>query len=295
MVEFPIVELESIIEALPSAVSFKNEFLVSVVNAKTNLIHSHSYARIDALQIILVQEGCLEVQIDYKPYHITAPSVIIIMPTHIVQSICVSPDFKSLMLAVTRSFLERPEPIHDSPEIVYMKIWKNPIIQCSKEEMKSLEKCLTVLRDNIKLTSHKLQRMLLINNMNNFLIELANIFYQQEEYFTPPTLNRKEELLSAFLRLLIANCRKEHAVSFYSEKLFITPQYLSLILKEQTGKSANKWIDDVLIQEAKILLKAPQTTVQQVADLLHFSDQSTFGKFFKKHVGISPMEYRKSN
>ncbi|UKI45394.1 MAG: helix-turn-helix domain-containing protein [Phocaeicola vulgatus] len=31
-----------------------------------------------------------------------------------------------------------------------------------------------------------------------------------------------------------------------------------------------------------------------MADLLHFSDQSTFGKFFKKHVGISPMEYRKS-
>ncbi|WP_233552114.1 helix-turn-helix domain-containing protein [Parabacteroides sp. AF48-14] len=49
-----------------------------------------------------------------------------------------------------------------------------------------------------------------------------------------------------------------------------------------------------LIVEAKILLKAPQATVQQVADVLHFSDQSTFGKFFKKHMGISPMEYRKS-
>ena len=61
-----------------------------------------------------------------------------------------------------------------------------------------------------------------------------------------------------------------------------------------TSKSANKWIDDALIVEAKILLKAPQATVQQVADMLHFSDQSTFGKFFKKHMGISPMEYRKS-
>lgn len=292
MIEYPIVELSSIIEALPSSASFKNEIMVSVVNSQTEFLHS--CMRIDALQIILVQEGSLEVQIDYKPYNITANTIIIVMPTHIIQSIRVSPDFKCFMLAASRSFLERPDPIHDSPEIVYMKIRKNPIIQCTKEEMKLLEKCLNILQDNIKLTSHKLQRMLLINNLQNFLIELANIFYQQEEYFSPPTLSRKEELFSAFLRLLIANCRKEHAVSFYSEKLFITPQYLSLILKEQTGKSANKWIDDVLIQEAKILLKAPQATVQQVADLLHFSDQSTFGKFFKKHVGISPMEYRKS-
>lgn len=292
MIEYPIVELSSIIEALPSSASFKNEIMVSVVNSQTEFLHS--CMRIDALQIILVQEGSLEVQIDYKPYNITANTIIIVMPTHIVQSIRVSPDFKCFMLAASRSFLERPDPIHDSPEIVYMKIRKNPIIQCTKGEMKLLEKCLNILQDNIKLTSHKLQRMLLINNLQNFLIELANIFYQQEEYFAPPTLSRKEELFSAFLRLLIANCRKEHAVSFYSEKLFITPQYLSLILKEQTGKSANKWIDDVLIQEAKILLKAPQATVQQVADLLHFSDQSTFGKFFKKHVGISPMEYRKS-
>ena len=61
-----------------------------------------------------------------------------------------------------------------------------------------------------------------------------------------------------------------------------------------TGKSANKWIDESLIVEAKILLKTPDITVQRVADLLNFSDQSTFGKFFKKHVGLSPMEFRKS-
>ena len=102
------------------------------------------------------------------------------------------------------------------------------------------------------------------------------------------------ELFEQFLQLLFEHCKEQHVVTFYAEKLFITPQYLSLILKELTGKSANKWIDDALIVEAKMLLKAPQATVQQVADILHFSDQSTFGKFFKKHMGISPMEYRKS-
>ena len=112
--------------------------------------------------------------------------------------------------------------------------------------------------------------------------------------FNKSKISRKEELLEKFLKLLFENFKEKHIVTFYAEKLFITPQYLSLILKDLTGKSANKWIDDVLIVESKIRLKAPDATVQQVADDLCFSDQSTFGKFFKKHIGISPMEYRKS-
>ncbi len=132
------------------------------------------------------------------------------------------------------------------------------------------------------------------NAFVGFLLEIANIFMGKKDGLLMPALSRKEELFEQFLQLLFEHCKEQHVVTFYAEKLFITPQYLSLILKELTGKSANKWIDDALIVEAKILLKAPQATVQQVADMLHFSDQSTFGKFFKKHMGISPMEYRKS-
>ena len=67
-----------------------------------------------------------------------------------------------------------------------------------------------------------------------------------------------------------------------------------MLLREQTGKSANKWIDDAVLMEAKMLLKTPLLSVQQVAEQLHFSDQSTFGKFFKKHIGLSPLEFRRS-
>ena len=83
-------------------------------------------------------------------------------------------------------------------------------------------------------------------------------------------------------------------MAFYASQLCISPQYLSMLLREQTGKSANKWIDDAVLMEAKMLLKTPQLSVQQVAEQLHFSDQSTFGKFFKKHIGLSPLEFRRS-
>lgn len=292
MIEFPIVEFETMKDGLQSADCYKNELLVSTITPNTTLLYT--CMRINALQVLLVQEGSLEVTIDYKPYTITANTVVTILPTHIVQSTTAKQNFKGLLLAVSRSFLEQSRFLNETPEISsLMNIRKNPIIQVTKKEMDLLDKCLVTLRHNIKNTSHKLHRLLLVNNVQNIIIEFSNMLYQREEFYIPQTLSRKEEIFAAFIKLLFTYCHEEHSVSFYSDKLFITPQYLSLILKEQTGKSANKWIDEALIQEAKILLKAPQATVQQVADILHFSDQSTFGKFFKKHMGICPMEYRK--
>ena len=186
-------------------------------------------------------------------------------------------------------------PNHSSSMIQYMKIRKNPTILLQESEIKTLDECMLRLRQTILQTSHHLQRLLIQNTLMGFFIEMGNIFSERKEYNTPPSLTRKEELFESFLRILYMYCKEQHVVSFYAEQLYITPQYLSLILKELTGRSANKWIDEALMQEAKILLKAPQATVQQVADALHFSDQSTFGKFFKKHAGMSPMEYRKNS
>ena len=64
-------------------------------------------------------------------------------------------------------------------------------------------------------------------------------------------------------------------------------------MKETTGKSASDWIDDYVILEAKALLKSTNMTVQQVGDELNFFEQSFFGKYFKRIVGVSPREYKR--
>ena len=124
---------------------------------------------------------------------------------------------------------------------------------------------------------------------------MVNIMIGKRESLTPPSINlsRREEIVNNFLQLLLNNCKEEHEVSFYAEKLSITPQYLSLVLKDITGKTANSIIDEAIMSEAKILIRSQDYSIQQIADILHFSDQSSFGKFFKKHTGVSPVEYKK--
>lgn len=294
MMELPLIDFDSLKSRLYMYESYQADILVAVLNSQDVFLNDP--VRVNALQVLLVLEGSIDLSIDYVLFQASTNTVVTIMPTHITKVMKYSPNFKGRLMAVSRAFLEQSMmPNHSSSMIQYMKIRKNPTILLQESEIKTLDESMLRLRQTILQTSHHLQRLLIQNTLMGFFIEMGNIFSERKEYNTPPSLTRKEELFESFLRILYMYCKEQHVVSFYAEQLYITPQYLSLILKELTGRSANKWIDEALMQEAKILLKAPQATVQQVADALHFSDQSTFGKFFKKHAGMSPMEYRKNS
>lgn len=107
----------------------------------------------------------------------------------------------------------------------------------------------------------------------------------------PVVPSRKREVLANFYLLLKQSFRQEHMVQFYASELGVTPKHLSVITKELTGKPAIELIQHILVEEAKCLLRQG-LPVGEIAKQLHFSDQSFFGKFFKRNVGISPKEFR---
>lgn len=302
MEKLPLVELAELNKSIIFRDSFQDIFSIADLDGGMDIGDPDSPEhfvpmRLNALLMVLTLEGTLEIQLDYVSYTVKPNSFITIMPTHALQLDKISKDFKGRLLIAAKEFLDdcNPGGGNRTQAIAnYMELRKNPCTELEPEETVKLADCMQFMRNKMRERTHFYQKELMQNAFIGFLLELGNIFLNKKDRLIRPTLSRKEELFEQFLQLLFEHCKEQHVVTFYAEKLFITPQYLSLILKELTGKSANKWIDDALIVEAKILLKAPQATVQQVADVLHFSDQSTFGKFFKKHMGISPMEYRKS-
>lgn len=300
MTNLPLIEIDVINDYIITTDNFQDALTVTDVN--TNISSARYGAkeytepvRLNALLLVLVFEGEAKIRLDYVSYTLGANSLLTVMPTHIIQMAETSEDFRAVMIMVNKSFMEGLNFAQRTPSMNnYMVIRKNPHTELSPEETAHLAHCVQLLRDKMRQRAHAFHKELMQNAFVSFMLEMANVLVGKQETIVRPTLSRKEEIMNEFINLLIQNCRVEHHVSFYASKLFITPQYLSLILKELSGKSANKWIDEALMVEAKILLKMPNLTVQQVADELHFSDQSTFGKFFKKNMGFSPMEYRKS-
>ena len=104
---------------------------------------------------------------------------------------------------------------------------------------------------------------------------------------------RCEVLFDEFMSLLQQYNKRERNVSFYAKQLNITPKYLSSVVKEVSGKTAARWIDESVILEAKALLKYSGMSIQEIAYHLNFSTQSFFGKYFKQHTGTSPSRYKR--
>ena len=118
------------------------------------------------------------------------------------------------------------------------------------------------------------------------------IFNKYNQVSQNNNFTRREALVSGFLKLLMTHFTRQRSVNFYADQLFITPKYLSQVTREVTNKTAGEIIDEFIIREAKILLESPSQNVAMVTSSLGFSDQSFFGKFFKRHTGLSPSSYR---
>jgi AraC-like DNA-binding protein len=251
--------------------------------------------RMSQFSIILVLKGTIRVNLDYRSYTIPAGHLLTIMPTHMIQILELSGDFEAKILVLDQTFLDECNINKLTASVTdYMQLHQNPCTGLTPEETAHFGHCFLLLEEKIKLRAHAFYKEVVQNSVFAFFLEWANLLVAKKDSFSRAVFSRKEEIMSQFLQLLLQYASANHPVTFYADKLCITPQYLTSVLKEITGKSANKWIDEVLIIEAKILLKAPHSTVQRVAGKLNFSDQSAFGKFFKKNTGLSPKEYRKS-
>jgi AraC-like DNA-binding protein len=107
-------------------------------------------------------------------------------------------------------------------------------------------------------------------------------------------MKRSDGILKEFAELLAINIRSHTDVGFYAEKLCISKQYLSLIVRKKMRVPISTVISSMRTEVAARMLRDPEKTIQQIAEELAFSDQSSFGKFFKKHTGTSPLKYRQN-
>ncbi|RTL57621.1 MAG: AraC family transcriptional regulator [Sphingobacteriales bacterium] len=131
---------------------------------------------------------------------------------------------------------------------------------------------------------------------HTFYIYLYEVYGLSKKYAVPfhHHITRKENLVRNFTQLVQKQFKEQRNVQAYADQLNITAKYLTETVKEITGKTAGEIIDDFVLLEAKLLLDNPTLSIAEIADELHFSDQSFFGKYFKRHTGLSPKEYRQT-
>ena len=147
-----------------------------------------------------------------------------------------------------------------------------------------------------KVTSNDIYRRELIIHLLRYLyLELFNAYEKEASLMTTRKDTRKEELANKFFGLIMKHFKENKDVAFYADKLCITSKYLTMVIKEVSGKSAKDWIVEYIVLEIKALLKNTNMNIQEIAVKTNFANQSSLGRFFRKHTGMSLSQYRMSN
>jgi AraC family transcriptional regulator, transcriptional activator of pobA len=119
----------------------------------------------------------------------------------------------------------------------------------------------------------------------------TSLFNQWEQSFS----GAQQMLTQKFIQLVNNFYLEKRTVEEYAAMLFVTANHLSHTIKAVTSKNALSFINERIIAEAKSLIKHTAMDITEITYQLHFSDPANFGKFFKKHVEVTPLEFRKTN
>lgn len=102
--------------------------------------------------------------------------------------------------------------------------------------------------------------------------------------------DKKKQLTNKYLKLVNANFHKSWSMADYAGLLCVSPNHLNKTVKSCTNKTAQEIHNQIILQEAKVQLLQTDQSIGEIAFNLGFNDVSYFGKFFKKHFHISPLE-----
>jgi AraC-like DNA-binding protein len=240
---------------------------------------------------IICTQGYAKVKIGIKTVLLEKDYLLVLLAKQILQVIEISNDFKAIFMIVDSQFMPIPHHFKDAAllrEII-------PEHHCFPIPLGQKNEILTITNlIKFRIRENSTYRKQIINSYcNTMLYNTFEIFLQNDMWDVKDNKSRKENLFEMFILDVTTYHQKEHDVAFYAGKLNISTKYLSLLVKEISGKSAAEWIKQALLVDAMTFLKSGNLSIQQISDKLNFCSQSHFGIFFKRYTGFSPKDYQK--
>lgn len=142
-------------------------------------------------------------------------------------------------------------------------------------------------KENYSLRTIALLQMALMNDMHHI-----HAVETERQSATQP--NRQEDVFNRFIDLVNQHGSRERRIQFYAERLLLSPNRLSTIIKDYSGRTIMDWLNEKTLLQAKVLLRHSDLMIYEIADRLGFPEPTAFNRYFKREAGMTPLEYKKS-
>lgn len=251
--------------------------------------------KFSSLGIIHIYRGTCDITVNLEKKTINKDDVLVVLPGQIFEIIEYSDDFEVKAVFVdSEMIVEAGYHIKSQNLIEFLSPQYPKIISLDRKTARDVKYNFTKIYSYIFVNDNVFSDELVIHHLSILMYELGNFYHHKVKLSEENKPNRKEELAKQFILLVGTHFKENRDVQFYADKLFVSRKHLTKVISEVLKKSPKVIISDAVILETKVLLKNPNFTISQVANLLNFADLSIFNKFFKKTTGLSPSEYKKS-
>ena len=256
--------------------------------------HVRNQPRAESMTIFVITEGKGSITLNREKVNVKENSMVQITPHTLIDLPSEKQVFTITGVSFTDAFLaDIGIPKRLSEVFNYFSSRYTPVWTIEPEDTALIKHQTHLLAQRVKqYATHQFGREILIHEFNIFLFEIGAVVGKYSQ-MTHLTFSRQERLVIRFSNLVQQQFRELRTVKKYADQLNVSAKYLTEVVKESSGKNAGEIINDLVILEAKFLLRKSELTIAEISDILNFSDQSFFGKYFKRQTGVSPKEFRK--
>lgn len=286
---------------LKNAVHLDNELIlidnlnISDTEIDTTQFFIHYPVKLSFVIVIILFSGSMKFRINLEYFEAKAHDIITVQNGTIGEFLYTASESKIAVLAFNNEYFRMNTHLNTAMKLQQLT-YHHPINHLSKEVLQETFTIYHLMKNKIAETGNPFRKEILKGYIQAFMYNTANCLLSHTQQKPIIASNdRSHEIHIRFIQAVQKYYMKERNVSFYANLLCITPKYLSQIIQKSSGRFAGEWIAEYVILEAKVLIKSRQYTIQQISEMLNFPNQSFFGRYFKKRVGLSPKEYQREN
>lgn len=234
--------------------------------------------------LFFVTAGQVELSVGHQSFTVKEQELIIVPSLQIFTLHAIREDVRGFLCFFHPNLVLYPG---SDTDYGFLKLTGNPFVSLSAQQTGYINTLLDRL--TIEYTEDGSAKTDLIRPYLQALLAEINRAYGEDK---DTKADASDRLVQGFMDLLTTQVRTQRLVSYYASQLNVSPNHLNKVIKRRTGKSPSIWIDERIVLETKVLLFQSNMTIAQIADEMGFDDQSGFGKLFRKHVRVSPTDFR---
>ena len=140
--------------------------------------------------------------------------------------------------------------------------------------------------------NNPMPKEILLVLLRAFLLELCFLLEGTHGTEREQKLSQGKVLFNKFISLISGSELKRQPIMDYASQLAITPKYLTMLCLKYSNKTASEWVVQYTLEEIRFYLRSSNLSIKEISAKMGFSNMSHFGSYVRKHLGVSPSEYR---